>query len=399
MEDVPQRPGRCGEHRRRLTVRVLMLSSNWPPAAGGGAEAYAVRLTDELRRRDHDVGVVTLGVEGTDVVGTVSPRPHRLAQHRSTTRVARARFHLADLTRRDVDEAIRAAIEDFRPDVVHSHVVAGMSLRALTCAGRVGVPQIHTLHDHWLRCWRSTGTSRTMGPCGPGCAALAQARGRALREAGPAVFVAISQAIADAHTHLPAERIEVVLHPSDVDPRPRDPRPTGPVTFGFLGVLGPNKGVRTLLAAAGQLAPGTRVVFGGTGPLIHEVTHSGIEGVEAWGWVGGERREEFFSAIDCLVVPSVWPEPAGLVVREAAARGIPIIASCAGGLPEYVPTSCSPLLHPPGDATALTERMRRFADEPEAYAVDPAEIPVWDDHLARVLALYRRVVRSRPLVP
>lgn len=371
-------------------MRLLMLSSNWPPVTGGGAEAYVSRLADELRGRGHEVAAVTLGIDGPDVVASVPGRPHRLHQHAGASAAGKLAFHAADLARRDVVPIVKRAIRTFAPDVVHSHVVTGMSVHALTAPSEAGAPHVHTLHDHWLRCWRSTGTRRSQRPCGAECSLLAGARLRALRGRGPSTFVAISDAVARAHHGLGPERTEVIHHPADVSPRPRSTPPRIPPTFGFLGQLNPNKGVEVLLAAARRVpVPGVRVVIAGRGRLSERVATADVPGVESWGWVDGDGREAFFAAIDCLVVPSVWQEPAGLVVREAAARGIPVIASDIGGLPEYVPSSCRPLLFPAGDVGALTERMRRFADDPAAFRVDPDEVPDWSHHLDAMLDIYR----------
>src|SRR5207244_2362134 len=55
--------------------------------------------------------------------------------------------------------------------------------------------------------------------------------------------------------------------------------------------------------------------------------------------------EEIFSEIDVFLLPSLW-EGAGTVLLEAMLHGIPIIASRAGGIPEYVSEDCA-LLFPP----------------------------------------------------
>src|SRR5688572_27781490 len=108
-----------------------MVSSNWPPARGGGAESYVAELTAELRGAGHVVGVVTLGITGPDVVTAVPPRPHRLDQHTGGSALGKLAFHGADVWRPDVLPALRRAVASFRPDVIHTHVVAGMSTQAL----------------------------------------------------------------------------------------------------------------------------------------------------------------------------------------------------------------------------------------------------------------------------
>ena len=58
-----------------------------------------------------------------------------------------------------------------------------------------------------------------------------------------------------------------------------------------------------------------------------------VADVERLGWVS---REQFFDAVDVLVVPSVWDEPFGLVAVEAMGAGRPVVVSDAGALPEVV---------------------------------------------------------------
>lgn len=367
-------------------MRVLMVSSNWPPVAPGGAEAYVDALTVRLADAGHDVAAVTLGIETPSVVGALRPRPHRLDQHRDASPWRRALFHAHDLHRSDADGVVGTAIDDFQPDVVHSHVVTGMSVAALQAPARRGVAHVHTLHDYWLTCWRSTATSRSQTPCGPACTLARRVRLGALDRYGPDVVIGISWAILSHHQPLPAGIPEsrVVHHPADIEPVVRPPRRDGPFTFGFLGQLSPNKGVGTLLAAAERMAGAARVVVAGAGRLAPAVRAAAGPTLEYRGWVDGDAREAFFDDIDCLVVPSIWPEPAGLVVREAAARGLPVIAADVGGLPEYVPPASRPLVVPPGDVEALASRMHALMADPAAHASDPRSVPTWPDHLAEV---------------
>ena len=144
-----------------------------------------------------------------------------------------------------------------------------------------------------------------------------------------------------------------------------------PLTFGFLGRLGVDKGVSTLLAAFARADVGeARLVVGGRGPLEADVREAG-PGVFAAGWVAMDRKESLFDDLDCLVVPSEWKDPAPVVVNEARGRGIPVIGAAIGGIPELIAPECRPLLFPPGDAGALAQRLETFAAAPAPFVPAP----------------------------
>jgi glycosyltransferase involved in cell wall biosynthesis len=70
-------------------------------------------------------------------------------------------------------------------------------------------------------------------------------------------------------------------------------------------------------------------------------------------------------AADALAVPSKRPEPLGLVALEAAATGLPVVASNAGGVVEAVGDGTTGALVPPDDPAALAAGLRALADDPE----------------------------------
>ena len=200
--------------------------------------------------------------------------------------------------------------------------------------------------------------------------------------------MAISEAILNHHP-LIAGRLgtRVLRHPTElVEWRHVSGPRSGVPVFGYLGQLTPNKGVDVLVDAARR--GGHRLVVAGRGRLEQQVRSAG-DTVDYLGWVSGVDREKFFDRIDCLVVPSVWEEPAGLAVNEAYARGIPVIATRAGGLPEYVPDACRDLLVPANDRAALDAAMAKFAADPEHYLPGlPDESRSWDRHVRDMLDVY-----------
>ncbi len=54
------------------------------------------------------------------------------------------------------------------------------------------------------------------------------------------------------------------------------------------------------------------------------------------GWVNASRREELMRGADLLAVPSIWPEPFGLVGLEAGGVGLPSVGFAAGGIPDWL---------------------------------------------------------------
>lgn len=68
-----------------------------------------------------------------------------------------------------------------------------------------------------------------------------------------------------------------------------------------------------------------------------------------------EDIPEILSALDYFLMPTVTHEAFPMVILEAMAAGLPIIASRIGGIPEAIEEGVSGILVPPGDAEALTE--------------------------------------------
>jgi glycosyltransferase involved in cell wall biosynthesis len=117
-----------------------------------------------------------------------------------------------------------------------------------------------------------------------------------------------------------------------------------------------------------------------------------------------EDVETVLGAADALVVPSTRPEPLGLVAMEAAAAGLPVVASAHGGVVEIVRHGETGLLVPPGDSAALAVALRALAEDPErggrmgqAGARDVARRFPCERMLAELQALYDRLAEpARP---
>jgi glycosyltransferase involved in cell wall biosynthesis len=381
-------------------MRVLMVSSLWPPAVLGGAEVYAAQLAQRLRERGHEVGVVTQGIDGDDVVARVPARPYRLDEFASQPGWRRAAFHAHDLLNIGAARTLQEAIQRFRPHVVHSHSIHGMSALALRASGDDPIARVHTIHDYWLLCQRVSMTNRDgvscVDQCRP-CSAVTAVHRIELHDRVPHVVLCVSEATAREHTRLPEvyRRIRV-LHLPDGGERVDHRDAPGPViTFGYLGQLAPHKGVLTLMDAFAQLPAGrARLRIAGRGSVQQRVAaRADGTNIEYVGFVGAGAKEAFLESLDCLVVPSEWREPGALVVSEAKADLLPVIGARIGGIPEVVPASCAGLLFTPGDVADLARALNQFCKEPEGFAVAPRHgSGGWSAHVAAVEDAYRDAV-------
>ncbi len=372
-----------------------MLSSLWPPAVLGGAEVYAEELSRRLVDRGHEVGVVTLGVDADGVVASVPAWPYRLDQFASQPAWKRAAFHAADLGNVRAWRTVLDAVDLFRPDVVHSHSIQGMSALPLRVSARRDVAHVHTIHDYWLVCQRASMTNREgqscPSQCRP-CRAVTAIHRRELHGHGPHVVLCVSEATAREHERIAEihDRIRVLRLPDGgraMDHR----RPAGtPPVFGYLGQLAPHKGVLTLIDAFERLPAGQgRLRIAGRGSVEDAVAARAGGDVEYVGFVDAAAKAEFLGSLDCLVVPSEWREPGALVVSEAKAELLPVIGARIGGIPEVVPPSCTELLFTPGDIADLTRALTAFATSPARFGVTPGVGGGWDAHVGAVEAAYR----------
>jgi len=150
----------------------------------------------------------------------------------------------------------------------------------------------------------------------------------------------------------------------------------------YLGRLERLKGVDALLRAlslvATRLNRRTHLTVAGDGGEREALTRLAAEisskdprvSIQFSGWIDEAERTGLLADADALVVPSMWPEPFGLVGLEAAAAGVPAVAFRVGGIPEWLrdgETGC--LASPAGDrVSALAEAIVRCVGSPHVLA-------------------------------
>lgn len=198
----------------------------------------------------------------------------------------------------------------------------------------------------------------------PLAASLAVHR-RSFRTIG--AYLAVSGFVADRIAAAGLPRARVVIRPNFV-PDPGPPAPPTTTDFVFAGRVSEEKGVRLLLDAWERSGAweGSRLVIAGSGELDDEVARVRPElNVDGVGLVPHDELMQRLANSAVLVLPSLWHEPFGRGVIEAAARGRPAVVTRRGGLPGLVEHGTTGWVSDP-DPDALAAALAAAAD-PDAH--------------------------------
>jgi glycosyltransferase involved in cell wall biosynthesis len=221
-----------------------------------------------------------------------------------------------------------------------------------------------------------------------------------------------------------ADRICKCPYPAEA---PMVPRPenaasvrSGPAHLLFVGRMDRGKGGELALAAlalaAAALDRQLLMTFIGDGPdrprwearagAIMRADRR-IE-VRFSGWQSGAATARYLPSADLLVVPSVWPEPFGLVGVEAGRHGVPAAAFAVGGIPEWLKSGENGELAPadPPTAAGLAAAIVGCLIDPQRHAVMreraralATERDNLDRHLETLVPLLARAAGSSVRMP
>lgn len=307
----------------------------------------------------------------------------------------------------------RYVAEHGMPDLMHAHSAAMGGVCAAAIQQRWGVPFVLTGHS----------SAYARGALDAREVALARAASMAASArivVSPALGASVEAVLGEAANPwvwvpnmvdarffaLPlAERLGT-RPPTPEPPAPHPPTPHRPFTFLCIGGLHPAKGHADLIeafAAAFPEGPRTRLRLGGEGPeraaLEARIAALGMERrMELLGALTREDVARELLAADAFVLPSRI-ETFGVVLAEALACGLPVIATRSGG-PQSIVTEADGLLVPPADAPALADALRTMREQSARY--DSADIRARtlarfgeDAVVSQLAAIYADVLATR----
>lgn len=178
-------------------------------------------------------------------------------------------------------------------------------------------------------------------------------------------------ALLDKHG-VPAKRVTLLPNPVSTAALEKLPLTAGhrPLRVGYIGTLSDFKGVPQLVEACRGLK--VELYVAGDGPLSGWIKNVNDVTIVSHGRIDESSLPSFYSNVDVIAIPSVWPEGFGRVVVEAMAAGKPVIVSDNGGLRDVAAGCKGATLVPVGDVAALHSAISRYVKAPSRCRADGA---------------------------
>ncbi len=409
-------------------MRILHVNKFFDLA--GGAEVYMHGLMEAQKKAGHDVHALSTrspkNVPSPDASRFVTRYDLRASREEPSSDglLTDAKKAINFVWNREAECAMRQALDELKPDVVHLHnIYHHLSTSILSPIRRSGIACVQTLHDLKLACpnYKMYTEGALCERCKGGHYFEAVKHRCLFASFLPNMLAAVEMGFTKArqeyertvHTFIcpshfmaekmidwgePASKFTVVLPPM---------RPPAEVSVGqggyllAVGRLSPEKGYDQLLRAAARV-PLVPIKIAGSGPeedrLRSFVRAHALRHVEFVGHKRGLDLERLYREARGYVSCPVGYENAPLSVLDALGYGLPVLAARIGGLPEMVEDGANGFLIEMGNVDAWTATLRRFGAlsdiEWTAFARRSREMatqkyPDWPGHVERIEAVYR----------
>ena len=375
-------------------MRVLYCTDTYPPPINGVSSVTALSVAG-LTRRGWECAVAAPRYPGAQ---DAEPAAVETVSLPSLPLPGYPEVRLAVSGRSDV----RRLVQRFRPDLVHcatEFTVGRMGQRAAAAAGVPAVSSYHTDFGRyaeayglpWLRRAVTSYLTRFHRRSARVYTPSAVSRGDLLR-LGLGDVEVWGRGVDTTLFH-PGRRSQTLRAELGMGSR---------FTFVYVGRLAAEKRVDVVVEAfrrASAMVPAgvIHLILAGAGPQEAELRAAAPPGVTFLGYLDRESRlPDLYANCDAFVFASVT-ETLGLVVLEAMASGLPIIAAPEGGVRDHLRDGTNGLTYEAGDPSALARAMLLLANEWELRAGlargarETAEALSWERELDRLDQSYREV--------
>jgi phosphatidylinositol alpha-mannosyltransferase len=373
----------------------IALVSPYDLAVPGGVNSHIHHLADNFMALGHEVRIIAPASDMRNIspYAIVVGRPRSIPAGGSIARMAMSP-RLA--------EPVRRILAEERFDIVHVHepLVSFLPIQFLRFSTAVNVGTFHAARDSGARLYIYT--RRLLMHCFrrlDGKIAVSRAASRLIAPHFPGYYNIIPNGVDVEHFSAPTE--------------PLPEWDDGMVNILFLGRLEKRKGLSYLLRAFARVKaarPNTRLLIVGGYDARQKrgydrwIAETGVRDVHFIGYVPLEELPRYHRSAHIFCAPNTGNESQGIILLEAMAAGLPVVASNIDGFALVLTHGVEGLLVRPKDSDALAGALLELADNPDMRAAmsekgrERAQHFSWERVSQRVVSYYERLLYEKQSV-
>lgn len=381
------------ERMSALSMKILMLSYEFPPLGGGGSRVVE-GMSKELVRTGHEVDLVTMGFRGLpsfEIANGV--RIHRVPNLRRRTHMCTAPEAASYVAAALM--TVRRLASESRYDIHHAHFIFPDGLLAWSVSGPDRTPYIITAHGSDVPGYnphRLKTAHKLLSPLWS----------MVLRDA--ARIVCPSESLRSLVVAKRRTEKNLTIIPNGIDPGKFRPDRAKEKRILVVTRMLERKGVQHVLKAVEGSPFDHELHIVGDGPYLQTLRQMALSmgnHITFWGWLDNRspQLKELFETSSIYVFPSE-AENFPIVLLEAMASGMAIITTRGTGCAEVVGDTA--LLIEPGDPSAIREALAYLTNNPEQCTKLGTEARKrmeehfgWTAVTNRYVSLYENVLNSR----
>jgi glycosyltransferase involved in cell wall biosynthesis len=393
-------------------VRILYCTDTYPPQVNGVSVVTALSV-DGLQRRQWECAVVAPRYPGeTPVPSDPGSRPAGAAAECTTIPSIPLPIYPEIRLAAPAYQTVAGTIARFKPDLVHCQTEFVIGRLGQIAAQRARIPLVSSYHTDFGKYVAVYGAPWLY----PAVAAyIGRFHRRSLRTYTPSVPAAEDlQRAGIKHVEVWGRGVDVEAFAPHR--RSRSLREAYRIDDSFVllhvGRLAPEKGVERIVEAyriARDLLPAgvrpLRLILAGAGPAASRLRTTAPDGIVFLGHLDRQKAlPTLYASADAFVFSSLT-ETLGLVVLEAMASGLPVIATPAGGVADHLRDGENGIAYPSADTLAMARAIVRLALDANLHgrlaagARRTAESLSWEHELDRLDASYREVLAAAGRAP
>lgn len=385
-------------------MKIAIIHSIYKPEARGGAEVVVENIVNGLKARGHEVFVVCVGrknetelIDGIMIHRIKSCNLFNFLDINEQPVWKRLIWHIIDMFNDVQTWRLFRILSREKPDLVLTHSLKGLGYEIPKLLKILGIKHIQTVHD--MQLIHPSGLLTEAEKLTWPAVFYSQACRWLFGSPGAVVFPSeFIKEIYRQRGYFKASKLEVLGNPlqANIKIGVAKEAPSDKFVMAYVGQIEPYKGVIDLIKIASGLAGEWELLIAGDGSAMREATKWSLDNaqIKLLGQLeAGKLEQEIWSKADLLINPSKTAESFGLVVIEAYAHGIPVLASKIGALADLVKENETGWLFKSGDQLDLKRSIEFIMSNREqlkamqANCLNFAEKYQLENYLKRLLEL------------